>query len=85
MSLYPYICKYFKFPVGHPVFHVGDAFKEKEACLRKEGLIKFPIVPPEMFYPAVLPFRTNQKHMFCLCLSCVLTSNTGECCHKTYE
>ena len=25
MSLYPYICKYFKFPVGHPVIHVGDA------------------------------------------------------------
>jgi G:T-mismatch repair DNA endonuclease (very short patch repair protein) len=23
MALYPYICKYFKFPVGHPVIHVG--------------------------------------------------------------
>jgi len=23
VSLYPYICKYFKFPVGHPIIHVG--------------------------------------------------------------
>jgi len=21
MSLYPYICKYFKFPIGHPIIH----------------------------------------------------------------
>ena len=27
MSLYRYICKYFKFSVGHPVIHVGDAIK----------------------------------------------------------
>jgi hypothetical protein len=25
MILYPYICKYFKFPVGHAVVHVGEA------------------------------------------------------------
>ena len=46
MSLYPYICKYFKFPVGHPVIHVRDACKDKEAYLRKEVLIKCSIVPP---------------------------------------
>jgi len=34
MSFCPYICKYFKFPVGHPVIHVGDACKKrKPACL----------------------------------------------------
>ena len=37
MSLYSYICKYFKFPVRHPVIHVGDACKDKEACLRKRA------------------------------------------------
>jgi len=31
MSLYPYICKYFKFPVGHIFFHVREACKDKEA------------------------------------------------------
>jgi hypothetical protein len=25
MSLYPYICKYYKMPVGHPKIYVGDA------------------------------------------------------------
>ena len=84
-SLYPYICKYLKFPVWHPVIHAGDACKDKEACLRKEGLIKCTIVPPETMYHPVLPFRANQKLMFGLCRTCVLTSNTGECRHKTDE
>ena len=34
MSLYPFVCKYFKFPVGHPVIHVGDAWI---LCCRKRG------------------------------------------------
>ena len=33
MSLYPYICKYFNFPIGRPVIHVGDACRDIEACL----------------------------------------------------
>jgi hypothetical protein len=24
MFIYPYICKYFRFPIGHPVIHAGD-------------------------------------------------------------
>ena len=47
MSLYPYICKYFKFPVGHTFIHVGDTCKDKEACLRADGMIKCSIVPLE--------------------------------------
>jgi len=30
MSLYPYICKYFMFTIGHPVIHVGDACRDIE-------------------------------------------------------
>jgi len=40
MSLYPYICKYFKFPVGHLIIQVRDACKDIEACLLVDGLIK---------------------------------------------
>ena len=47
MSLYPYICKYFKFPVGHPTVHVGDECKDTETCLRMDGLIKCTIVLPQ--------------------------------------
>jgi len=47
MSLYPYICKYFMFAVGHPIIHFGDAYKDIEAYLRMDGLIKCLIVPRE--------------------------------------
>ena len=66
MSLYPYICKYFTFPIGHPIIHVGDACKNKEACLQKEGLIKYSIVAPINLYHPVLPYRNNNKILFCL-------------------
>ena len=36
MSLYPYICKYFKFPIGHPVIHVGDACLDKDTMLQRD-------------------------------------------------
>jgi len=82
MSLYPYICKYFEFPVGHPIIHVGDACKDIEACLRMEGLNKCSIVPPERFYHPDLPFIFNNKQMFCLRRTCVLTSSSSkECVH----
>ena len=29
MSLYPYVYKYHKFPVGNPKIHVGDGFRDK--------------------------------------------------------
>jgi len=59
MSLYPYICKYFKFPIGYPVVHVGEACKDKEACLRMDGLMKCSIVPREKPYHPVLRVRAS--------------------------
>ena len=60
MSLYPYVCKYFKFPVVHLGIHVGDACEKMEAYLRMDDLIKCSIVPPEKVYHPVLPFRCNK-------------------------
>jgi hypothetical protein len=40
MSLYPYICKYFKFPVGDPFIHVGDPCKYKEGWWAKKLCIE---------------------------------------------
>jgi len=74
MILYPYICKYFKLPVGHSIIHLGDECMDIEACLRKEVLIKCSIVPPEKLYQPVFPFRCDNKLMFCLCIMCILTS-----------
>ena len=84
MSLYPYICKHSKFPVGHSVVHVGLSCKEKEACLHMDGLMKCSLSPERLYHP-VLSIRANQKLMFSLCRTLVLTPNTGQCYHKTDE
>jgi len=82
MSLYPYICKYFKFPIGYPVVHVGDTCKDIQACLQMEGLIKCTIVPPMDLYHTVLSFRCNKKILFCLCRTCTFEQNMrGPCRH----
>jgi len=66
MSLYPYICKYFKFPIGHPIIHVGDGCADIETCLKMEGLMKCKIVLPTNHYHPVLPYR-YKKLLFSLC------------------
>jgi len=77
MSLYPYICKYIKFPIGHLVIHVGDACRDIEACSCMEGLIRCSIVPPDKLYHPVLPYRCKSKLMFCLCRTFVHTPQCG--------
>ena len=82
MSLYPYICNYFKFPIGHPVVHVGDTCKDIPACLQMEGLIKCSILPPTDLYHPVLPLRCNNKLLFRLCRTCAFEQNMrGPCQH----
>ena len=58
MSLYPYICKYFKFPIGHPNIHVGDACKNKEACLQRSDKM-FDRISNE-FVSSCLPLQKQQ-------------------------
>ena len=60
MRLFLYMCKYFKYPVCYPVIRVGEACKDKEACLRIDGLLQCSIVPPERPYHPVLPFISNR-------------------------
>jgi len=79
MSLYPYICNYFKFPVGHPFIQVGEECKDEEACLRMDGLIKYSIVPPQRLHNPVPPFKCNKNLIFYMCRSCALTSASGKC------
>lgn len=80
MSLYPYICKYGKFPKKHPIIHVGDSCKDIQTMLKKEGLIKCSILPPRQLYHPVLPYRCNQKLLFCLCRTCADEMNTDRVC-----
>jgi len=47
-----------------------------------EGLIKCSIVPPMNLYHTVLPYRSNNKLLFCLCSPCVFERNiSGDCEH----
>jgi hypothetical protein len=36
MSLYPYVCKYGKFPIDHPEIHAGDECRDIDAMLKKD-------------------------------------------------
>ena len=84
MSLYPYVCKYFNFPIGHPVIHVGDACQDMQAMLLKDGLMKYSILPPRHLYQSVLPFRCNKRPLFCLFRCCAVEQNrTEDCTHET--
>ena len=72
MTLYPYIIKYFKFLVGHPVIHVGDACKYKHACLRMDDLKMFYRSTREVPSRAPLPSQPETRPVR---RTCVLTSN----------
>ena len=86
MSLYTFICKYFKFPPGHPKIQVGDACRDKQVMLSMEGLIKSTVLLPRRLYHPVLQFRCNNKLSFCLCKTCALECNfSGECVHERVE
>lgn len=84
-SLYPWVCKYGKFPIGHPTIFVGN-----EECLKRgmdaEGLLKCKILPPTDLYHPVLPLKMNNKLMFVLCRMCgENVSSSGECQHGVEE
>nr|XP_046478631.1 uncharacterized protein LOC124217268 [Neodiprion pinetum] len=58
-SLYPFICKNERFPVGHPTVYVGEECKlltGSSGCdiTRVEGLIKCRVLPPRNLYHPVL-------------------------------
>ena len=80
MSLYPWVCKYFKFPVGHPTIHIdcGDI----QAMLAK-GLVRCTLLPPRDLYHPVLPYRCNGRLLCCLYRACAESGSEGRCCHET--
>ncbi|KAJ8909931.1 hypothetical protein NQ315_005650 [Exocentrus adspersus] len=78
-SLYPWVCKYGKFPTGHPKTYVGDEWPPLTDSV--EDLIKCKILPPQ----PVLPTKMNDKLMFVLCRTCGEDMNPGSCRHDEEE
>ena len=69
-SLYPYICKYEIFPIGHPAILTKEQI-DMDRIREYEGLIKCMILPPSNLYHPVLPFRNDKgKLLFPLCRKC---------------
>jgi hypothetical protein len=83
ISLYPYICKYGKVPVGHPKVYVGADCPTDS--LDREGDIKCKVLPPRKLYHPVLPYKSNSKLMFPLCYVCADTMNQDRCTHSDEE
>ncbi|XP_053392146.1 uncharacterized protein LOC128554858 [Mercenaria mercenaria] len=74
-SLYPYINKTGKVPLGHQQIITENI----EDINNYEGLIKCKILPPNKLYIPVLPTKCNGKLMFSLCRTCSETYDNDVC------
>jgi G:T-mismatch repair DNA endonuclease (very short patch repair protein) len=83
-SLYPWVCKYGKFPIGHPEVILGKSCEELN-IFNIDGLIKCKILPPTDLYHPVLPLKMNNKLMFVLCRTCGENMKNENCKHSTDE
>ena len=75
-SLYPYVNKYGKYPIGHPqiITQPGDT-----DLSRYFGIAKVKILPPTGLYHPVLPYRSVGKLKFPLCRTCADKERTRKC------
>ncbi|XP_018568461.1 uncharacterized protein LOC108908806 [Anoplophora glabripennis] len=83
-SLYPWVCKYGKFPVGHPKIYLGEECNTLD-LKEIDGLIKCKILPPQNLYHPVLPQKINNKLMFVLCRICAQQMQRNTCSHEEDE
>ena len=80
-SLYPYVCKYGKYPIGHPKRIINP---DSNDITNIEGLIFCVVVPPKKLYYPILPARINKKLIFTLCFSCA-KEQSYFCSHSDIE
>ncbi|XP_053390294.1 uncharacterized protein LOC128553199 [Mercenaria mercenaria] len=80
-SLYPFINKTGKIPLGHPKI-ITENFAEID---KYEGLIKFKVIPPRELFIPVLPCKMNGKLLFSLCKICAESYQQTKCLHTNEE
>ena len=76
-SLYPWVNKYGKYPVGHPSI-ITSSFEDIDSY---EGIIKCKILPPRKLLIPVLPLKTEDKLLFPLCRTCAVNKQQTPCQH----
>ena len=84
-SLYPWVCKYGLFPVGHPIVYYKDDPNMPTSVELIQGLVKCTVLPPTKLFHPVLPYRYNQKLTFPLCRSCVEGQQQSICHHESVK
>ena len=84
-SLYPWVNKNTRYPVGHPEFIYAPNTVDLHPYF---GLAKCMVLPPPGLYHPILPYRTGDKLTFPLCRTCVedqldlpLHAKTWRCPH----
>ncbi len=82
-SLYPYVNKNYKVPLGHPRILVGSEAQSID-IENFEGLLKVLVLPPSNLYHPVLPYRMHNKLLFFLCHKCAL-ERIEVCSHTDSE
>lgn len=83
-SLYPFINKYYKYPIGHPTVYVGEEAENKNVSII-EGILKATILPPKKCLFPVLPCKMHKKLLFILCTKCAMELSQNSCTHTTAE
>lgn len=68
-SLYPYINKYSRYPIGVPKILVGSKLDDRNV-FNIDGLIKVDVLPPKRLYHPVLGVKMHNKLIFSLCFKC---------------
>lgn len=80
-SLYSYVQKYGRYPVGHPEI-ITEQFNLDIS--NYFGIIKCIVLAPRKLYLPILPSRINGKLVFTLCSTCAETKCT-DCQHSDKE
>lgn len=81
-SLYPYINKTAKMPVGHPTIITTDFDMSLKSYF---GIAHVKLLPPKHEYVPCLPVRMHGKLTFPLCNACALSENQQNCDHSDSE
>ena len=82
-SLYPFVCKYKAYPVGHPTVLTTENI-DIQNIRQYEGLIKCKVLAPDDLLHPILPLHCNNKMMFPLCKTCAEESSST-CTHTKDE
>lgn len=83
-SLYPFINKYSKYPIGVPRVLIGKSL-EGRSVFDINGIIKCVVLPPKRLYHPVLPLKMHNKLLFVLCHKCASDISFESCRHSNDE